>query len=77
MSVFLSSEYIGMSGAESKHVADVRYVIFQRFFASAVSWKSLEYMPVELSGPSQVSAATCVELPRNDVVKGPVQSVES
>jgi len=55
-----------MSGAESTHVADVRYVTPQSFFASTVSWKTLEYMPVE-DEAWQVSATTCDEIVPNDV----------
>jgi hypothetical protein len=59
--------YIGMSAATSAHVADVRYFTPQSFFASAVSWKILVYMPVE-DPTVQSSAATCVDAPNNDVV---------
>ena len=59
--------YIGMSAATSAHVADVRYTTRQSFFASAVSWKILVYMPVE-DPTLQSSAATCVDNPNNDVV---------
>ena len=62
MSVLYSGLNIGMSAAESTHVADVRYATSQSFFASAVSWKILEYVPVE-DEAWQVSAATCVDVP--------------